>query len=144
MDESKNSGKTRHRFAKGNQHGKGRPQGSRNSATIALQKLLDGEGEEITRTAIEMAVAGNETALRLCFERLLPVRKDRPVTVKLPSVIDAKGIGDAFDQLLSQVSKGNLTPMEASTLAGILESRRKTLETEVLEARVAAIEAMAK
>ncbi len=145
MNTSKNLGKTKGRpFQTGNKFGKGRPQGSRNSATLALQMLLDGEGEEITRTAIELAISGNETALRLCLERLIPIRKDRPVAVKFPSVIDAKGIGDAFDQLLGQVSKGRLTPMEAATLANILESRRKTLETEVLEARITAIEAMAK
>jgi hypothetical protein len=40
----------------------GRPQGSRNKATIALQALLDEEGEQITRKAIEMAKAGGNTA----------------------------------------------------------------------------------
>src|SRR4051812_10571270 len=55
-------------FLPGNKHGKGRPAGSRNKATIALQELLDGEGASITRKAIALAKAGNEMALRLCLE----------------------------------------------------------------------------
>ena len=34
----------------------GRPRGSRNRATIAVQELLDGEGEVIARKAIELAI----------------------------------------------------------------------------------------
>ena len=77
-DQSKNERKTAngrkpgHRFEKGNKHGKGRPEGSRNKATIALQSLLDAEGEKITRRAIEMALEGDVTAMRLVMERLIP------------------------------------------------------------------------
>jgi hypothetical protein len=55
--QSKDARKTGHRFARGNSFGKGRPQGSRNKVTIALRALLDEEGEQITRKAIEMAKA---------------------------------------------------------------------------------------
>jgi hypothetical protein len=44
----------------------GRPHGSRNKATLALEALLDGEGEAITRKALE----GDTAALRLCLERI--------------------------------------------------------------------------
>jgi hypothetical protein len=48
----------------------GRPHGSRNKATLALEALLDGEGEAITRKAIEKALEGDTAALRLCLERI--------------------------------------------------------------------------
>ncbi len=48
----------------------GRREGSRNRATLALQALLDGEGERVVRKAVAMALEGNETALRLVLERL--------------------------------------------------------------------------
>ncbi|MDR3481166.1 MAG: hypothetical protein P4L91_10670 [Burkholderiaceae bacterium] len=38
------------------------------------------------------------------------------------------------------VASGELLPSESATLAGIAEARRKALETEVLEARIAALE----
>jgi hypothetical protein len=140
MSTSKNQPKTGNQFKPGNQFGKGRPAGSRNSATLALQVLLDGEGEEITRRAIELAIAGNEVALRLCMERLIPIRKDRPVSVKLPSVATAKGIAEALDAVLKQVSAGNLTPMEAATLAGILDGRRRVIEVVEHEERLQQLE----
>jgi hypothetical protein len=48
------------RFERGNRFGQDRPVGSSNKATIAIQDLLDGEGEAITRKAIRLAKAGIE------------------------------------------------------------------------------------
>src|SRR5215208_5098195 len=60
----------------------GRPAGARNRATLAALMLLEGEAEALTRRCIELALAGDTTALRLCLERLLP--KGRPVRLQLP------------------------------------------------------------
>jgi hypothetical protein len=62
----------------------GRPAGSRNKATVAMEALLDGQAEALTQKAIDMALEGDITALRLCLDRVLPARKDRPVTFRLP------------------------------------------------------------
>ena len=43
----------------------GRAAGSRNRATLAIEALLEGEGEALTRKAIELAKAGDMAALRL-------------------------------------------------------------------------------
>ena len=40
----------------------GRPNGSRNKATMALEALLDGEGEAMTRKAVESALNGDMAA----------------------------------------------------------------------------------
>lgn len=45
----------------------GRPVGSRNSASIAMDALLDGEAKAITDKCIEMAKAGDGAALRLAW-----------------------------------------------------------------------------
>jgi hypothetical protein len=78
-------------FKPGNKAGHGRPQGSRNSATIALQALLDGEGEAVTRKLIELALKGDPTGLRLVTERLIPVARDRRLSIELPPVKDTQG-----------------------------------------------------
>jgi hypothetical protein len=62
----------------------GPPAGSRHRTTRAVEALLDGEAEGLTRKAVEMALAGDTVALRLCLERLVPPRKDRPVALALP------------------------------------------------------------
>ena len=73
------------RFEKGRSgNPRGRPLGSRNSATLAAEALLEGEAEKLTRKCIELAMDGDTVALRLCLERIYPARKDRPVTFPLP------------------------------------------------------------
>ena len=58
------------RFRKG-QSGNpaGRPRGARNSATLAVEAMLDGEAEALTRKAIDMALAGDTVALKIFTHR---------------------------------------------------------------------------
>jgi hypothetical protein len=57
------------RFSNGNV---GRPKGSRNKATIAIEGLLEGQAEALTQTAISKALKGDSIALRLCMDRIAP------------------------------------------------------------------------
>src|SRR6266536_6339065 len=57
----------------------GRPRGSVNRAARAAMLLLDGEAEALTRKAVELALAGDPVALRLCLERIVGARRGRPV-----------------------------------------------------------------
>lgn len=118
----------------------GKPRGARNKATMAAQVLLDGEAEALTRKAVDLALAGDLTALRLCLERIVPPRKDSPVKVKLPILESAADIPAVTRALLDAVAKGQLTPSEAQAVAGLVEVHRKALETEELERRIAALE----
>ena len=56
----------------------GRPPGARNKATLAALALLEGEAEALTRRCVELALAGDTTAMRLCLERLLPRGRGGP------------------------------------------------------------------
>ena len=127
-------------FQPGNTFGRGRPQGSRNKATIALQEMLDGHGESITRKCALLALQGDPTALRLCMERLIAPRRDSPVKFKLPAVTTAAEVAQAVGTVLRGVAGGQLTPAEGQMIAAILENRRKVIETEEHEARIRALE----
>ena len=143
MSQSKNTQKTGnkgHRFGAGNKYGKGRPQGSRNKATIALQALLDEEGEVITRKAIELAKAGDSGALRLVLERLIPPVRERRIALPLPKIETPAGIAAAIGAILDSVAAGTITPGEGQSLAGLCEGQRRSLETLELEARLSALE----
>jgi hypothetical protein len=65
----------------------GKPKGTRHKATLAAMALLDGEAESLSRKAVELALQGDTTALRLCLERIAPPRKDAPVTFDLPPLL---------------------------------------------------------
>jgi Family of unknown function (DUF5681) len=118
----------------------GKPKGSRNQITLAIEALLDGEGEALTQKAIELAKAGDMQALRLCLDRLVPPRKDRPVSFELPAITCAGDAAKASAALVAAVSIGQITPSEAVELGRLLESYVKTLEATDLEERLKKLE----
>ncbi len=99
----------------------GRPKGARNKTTIAVEALLEGEAEALTRKAIERALAGDGLALRLCMDRIAPPRRDRPTPFDLPKLAEAADARAAFAAVVRAVAEGELTPSEAVTLAGLIE-----------------------
>ena len=78
----------------------GKLKGTRNKTTLAVETLLDGEAETITRKAIELAKDGDLAALRICLDRIAPPRKDRPVLFELPPVSSAADAANAAAALL--------------------------------------------
>ncbi|MDF0603966.1 hypothetical protein P1J78_24980 [Psychromarinibacter sp. C21-152] len=137
----KNDGKTytddRGKFAPGNP---GRPKGARHKTTLAIEELLQGEAEGLTRKAVDLAMGGDTTALRLCLERIAPPRKDTPVEFELPPMETAQDAAQAAQAVLLAVSGGSMTPMEGASVMALVEGYRKTLETSELELRISALE----
>lgn len=125
------------RFTVGNP---GRPKGARHKATRAAQQLLDGEAEALTRRAVELALEGDATALRLCLERVAPPRKDAPVQFDLPPMKSAQDAAQAAGAVVEAVAQGELTPTEGAHVMALVDAYRRTLETTELESRVAALE----
>ena len=119
---------------------KGKPKGSLNKVTLAIQSLLDGEGEALTRKAIELAQDGDLTALKLCLERICPPRKSRPINIDLPDVKTSEGVSLAQTSVVQAVGEGEITPEEGQVLSNILESRRKSIESEDHERRLYELE----
>jgi len=121
----------------------GRPKGARHRTTVAIEALLDGEGEAITRKAIEAAKAGDMVAIRLVLDRICPPRKTRPLHIELPPIHGAGGIAEAQQEVLRATCAGELLIEEAQALSGLLEARRRALETQELEARLIELEGRA-
>jgi len=118
----------------------GKPKGARHKATLAALELLDGEAEALTRKAVELALAGDTTALKICLDRLAPPRKDAPVKVDLPDLQNAADSAAAISTIISAVASGELTPGEGAAMTALIEAHRRTLEFTELETRLAAME----
>src|SRR3954467_908935 len=88
----------------------GKQKGTRHRITRALEALLEGEGEALTRKAVQMALGGDAVALRLCMDRLLPALRERPVSVDLPEMASPKDVVAASGALLQAVSVGEIAP----------------------------------
>jgi hypothetical protein len=119
----------------------GRKPGTRNKATLVALALMEGDAEKVARKVVDAAIEGDMTAARLVLERLVPTAREKPVSLELPNTETAEGISNAQEAVLQAVASGDLLPGEATTLATILENRRKALETQELEQRITALEA---
>ena len=134
---TKNSGQ----FGKGTSgNPSGRPAGSRNHATLLMESILEGEAEQLTQKAIELALGGDITALRLCLERLIPPRKDRPIHLLLPPIENVQQISLAMTRVSAAIGEGEITPMEGEVLANILAAHKAVLVTGDLERRMDELE----
>jgi hypothetical protein len=139
-DTRKNATNTRGKpFLPGNP---GKPKGARHKTTLAMEALLDKEGEALTRVAIKKAKAGDMMALRLCMDRLAPARKDRHVSFELPKIEQAADAAKASAAIVQAVADGELTPSEASELTRVLESYSRILEVADHEERLKRLESL--
>ena len=133
----KNGRNTAGQFATGNA---GRPKGSRSKVTLAIESLLQGQAEALTQTAVTKALDGDIVALRLCLERIAPAPKDQPVSFSLPKMHNAMDASEAAGSVLTAVSEGELTPIEATRVMGLIDSYRRALELTEIEERLRALE----
>ena len=119
----------------------GKRAGTRNRATMAAEILLDGEAETLTRKAIELAKQGDMTALRLCLDRVLPPRRERPLRFKLPVLQSMADAAPAMAAIVDAVAVGDLTASEAAELGKLVETFLRSLEVVELDQRLRALEA---
>jgi len=118
----------------------GRKPGSRNIRGRSALMRMEDAGDDVAEAAIKAALGGDTAAMRLVLEGILPARKDAAVDIELPTMTGAEDAARAMGALVSEVAAGNLAPSEAEAVARLIEGYRRTLETEELEKRLAALE----
>ncbi len=120
---------------------RGKPKGAINKTTRLALELFEGGIKNIAEVVIKQAQDGDLTAARLVLDKLVPNARERAVELPgLPSTESPAGVAEAQAAILQAVASGDLTPGEAATLSGIVENRRKAIETLELEQRIKAIE----
>jgi Family of unknown function (DUF5681) len=122
----------------------GRPRGARNRATLLMQHLLADEAEAIGRKAIEMAIAGDLAAIRLCMDRLAPVHRDEPVAFGLPPIEKPADIVAATASIVAAVSAGELTPSQAAAVSKVIDVHVRAIESKDFDERLTKLESAVK
>jgi hypothetical protein len=107
---------------------------------LAAEALFDGEAEGLTRKAIELALAGDAAALRLCLDRILPPRRERPVHFELPPLQSAADAAAAVAAITAAVADGGITPGEAAELAKLVETFVSAVEATEFDRRLRILE----
>jgi len=120
----------------------GRPRGSRNRATLLMESLLADDAEAIGRKAIAMAKQGDMAAIRLCMDRLAPVRKGEPVAFELPPLDKPADSVAAAAEIVAAVAAGELTPSEAAELAKVIDVYVRAIATKAFDERLTKLEEM--
>lgn len=119
----------------------GKQPGTRNRATLLAQALLDKDVEQVVEQVVKAALKGDLAAAKMVIERVVPPARERPISLPLTGDLStAAGVSAASSAVLQAACDGELLPAEASVLAAIIETRRKTIETEELERRITALE----
>jgi hypothetical protein len=126
---------------------RGRAKGSRNRTTLLVEQIFeerlfgkDRKADVIIAKAIELAANGDVACIRLCFDRMAPARKDRPVCFELPKIKDTKDALGASAAIVDAVAAGELTPSEAAELAKVLDSYTRVLQAAEFETRLQKLE----
>jgi hypothetical protein len=118
----------------------GKPKGARHASTVAAQTLLDGEAQTLTRKAVDMALSGVISALRLCLERILPPRKERSLDTTLPALDGVQDVPRVIAALLGGVGDGEFTPGEGESLGRMVLAYTKGVEAAELDERITLLE----
>lgn len=127
-------------FETGNKFGRGRPRGSRNKTTVLAQELLESHAEPVVRKALMMAIQGDTAAMKLCMDRILPVHREVPVKFGPLPTATAAEVSKAAEKVVQDVAAGKIPIAQGLAMSGLLEMRRRTVETESLDGRVRNLE----
>ena len=141
QDSSKLRRTRRGRFVKG-QSGNpaGRVLGSRNRATVIAEQLLDCEVRSLTRKALEMAMSGDAAAMRLCLDRIIGPRRERPLNFTLPPIEGAADLHTAMAAITGAVGRGELTTGEAWELSQVVDTFVRAIDATDFEHRLQRLE----
>jgi uncharacterized protein DUF5681 len=118
----------------------GRPRGSRNKKTLALEALLDEESEALMRRVIGLAKMGDDVAMRLLFARMLPPRRDRPVPLELPRIESEADARRASGDVIEALSAGEITPREAEQVLRVIAGAAVVMQASELGSRIRSLQ----
>ncbi|HXO90506.1 MAG TPA: hypothetical protein VN849_06920, partial [Stellaceae bacterium] len=75
-----------------------------------------------------------------CIERILPPCRERTVKFALPPIESAADIAPAMKAVTSALAAGVITPGEAATIAAVVDTFVRAIETSDFERRLKIVE----
>jgi uncharacterized protein DUF5681 len=119
---------------------KGRPKGSRNRTTLAMEALIEGSSEVIANKAIETGLSGDTRMLQALLRTMVPPRRDRSIEFELPPINTPADAAAASSAVIAACAAGELTPSEAREVMGLLASHVQIIEVAALDQRLSDLE----
>ena len=79
--------------------------------------------------------------MRLCLDRVVAPRRDRPVKFALPPITEVADVANTMAAITSAVAEGDITPGEGAAVAKMVDTYVRTLEASDFDRRLKALEA---
>lgn len=115
----------------------GKPKGARDKRT-ALRELLQPHAADLVKKAVDLALAGDTTALRICIDRCIPAikAKDQPISLSGLNGTPA----EMGETVLRAMAAGEITPDEAAAVMQVVTAQMRIVEVDDLVKRIEALE----
>jgi hypothetical protein len=127
------------RFKKGESgNPAGKPRGAKDKRT-ELRELLQPYAANLVKKAVELALAGDTTALRICVDRIIPTIKAKDAPIGISGLTGS--LAEQGQAVLSAMAAGEITPDEANSVMAAIAAQVRIVEADELEKRIAALEA---
>jgi hypothetical protein len=91
----------------------------------------------LVEKAVQKALKGDTTALRICLDRLIPPVKARNETVRL---LLSGTLADKGNAVLEAAARGELSPDELSMLMQAISAQAQIVKVDDLQRRVTELE----
>nr|WP_301101093.1 hypothetical protein [Propionivibrio sp.] len=105
-----------------------------------VRQLLDPHREELVAKAVEMAMAGDGIALRLCLDRISPPPRSESPPVRIPGLAAGGSMSDKARAILAAAGKALISPDTATMMLGAIANAAKIIEADELADRITALE----
>lgn len=105
----------------------GRPRGSRDRRT-ELRELLQPHAAALIEKAVNMALAGDTTALRLCLDRIIPALKPQSEPVQVD--LTGSTLTEKAAAIFQAVAAGEISTDEGTALIGILHDQARIIDAD--------------
>lgn len=96
--------------------------------------------EDVIKSVVREALAGDMQAAKLILDRLVPVRRGETARFAMPKLTSAEDAVRALARIIDDVGAGVVASEEAAGVAALLEGYRRMSETASIEARLRALE----
>jgi uncharacterized protein DUF5681 len=106
----------------------GRPPGSLNKKTLAVDAELQEQAAEAAKLLIERAKNGDLAAMRMCLDRFAPTGRNRPVAIELPVIKTPEDAELALTVVTDELAAGELSISEATALVTLIDRMLRVAE----------------
>lgn len=104
----------------------GKRRGTSNKLTSEARRILEAQTPAVLHAAVDAALAGDTTAMRVILTLALP-RRVRP-TLDLPPLTTPTGVADALTLLANYAAQGAIEADEARALAAVVEAAGRQID----------------